>query len=225
MLKAIKKITSFTFLPNYELRQTISTYSDDLTGSILDFGCGTKPYEYLFHHCDKYIGLDTRNSGHNHQKSRADIFFDGFKIPFPDETFDAVVSFQVLEHVSDSKFALDEMYRVLKKTGKLLITAPLIWPEHEVPYDFKRWTSYGISKKLSECGFIIVRQDKVGSAITVISSLFLDAIGSGRGFFGKALSRIVALLLNLIVLAGLYCGVGRAPNRTIYLDNIVLAKK
>jgi SAM-dependent methyltransferase len=225
MLKVIKNFTNVTFLPNYELRQSISSYSDEFFGSVLDFGCGTKPYEHLFYRCDGYTGLDTRNSGHNHQKSKVDIYFDGFKIPFPDETFDAVVSFQVLEHVPDSKLMLSEIHRVLKKSGKLLITAPLIWSEHEVPFDFNRWTSYGISKLLMESGFTIVRQDKVGSVFTVIPSLILDSIGSGRGFLGKLFSRIAALFINMLGLITLCCGAGKLIDRKIYLDNIVLAKK
>lgn len=225
MLNFIKNFIHITFLPNYELRRYISSYSNKVSGSVLDIGCGAKPYEYLFNSCESYTGLDTRNSGHNHQKSMVDVFYDGLKIPFPDESFDTVVSFQVLEHVPDSKFMLSEIHRVLKKSGQLLITAPLIWPEHEIPYDFNRWTSYGLSKLLIESGFTITHQDKIGSAHTVIPSLLLNSIGSGRGFFGKALCRMIAILFNATVLVWLLCGVGRNPDRTIYLDNIVLAKK
>jgi SAM-dependent methyltransferase len=225
MLKVIKNFTNITFLPNYELRQSISSYSDGVSGSILDFGCGTKPYENLFHRCESYTGLDTRNSGHNHQKSQVDVYFDGFKIPFPDETFDAVVSFQVLEHVPDSKLMLSEIHRVLKKSGKILITAPLIWSEHEVPFDFNRWTSYGISKLLLASGFTIVRQGKVGSVFTLIPSLILDSIGGGRGVLGKLFSRIAALFFNMFGLIALHCGAAKSKDRKTYLDNIVLAKK
>jgi len=225
MLNTIKNFTNITFLPNYELRQSIHSYSDEVSGRVLDFGCGTKPYEYLFYRCDSYTGLDTRNSGHNHKKSKVDVYFDGLKIPFPDETFDVVVSFQVLEHVPDPKLMLREIHRVLKKSGKLLITAPLIWSEHEIPFDFSRWTSYGISKLLVESGFTIAHQGKIGSVYTVIPSLILGSIGSGRGFFGKVLSRIIALLFNMAFLPGLLCGLGKSPDRLIYLDNIVLAKK
>lgn len=225
MLKLIKNFTNNTFLPNYELKRSISTYSGEVFGKVLDFGCGSKPYKHLFDGCDSYIGLDTQNSGHNHQKSKVDVYFDGVKIPFPDDTFDAVVSFQVLEHLADSKFMLSEIHRVLKKSGRLLITAPLIWPEHEVPFDFNRWTSYGLSNLLVESGFTIADQGKIGSPYTVIASLILDSAGSGGSLLGKLFSRVVAFILNLLGLIVLYCGAGKSMDRKLYLDNIVLAKK
>jgi hypothetical protein len=53
-----------------------------------------------------------------------------------------------------------EIYRVLSERGQLLISLPSMWGEHEVPYDFRRWTSYGAEKLAIESGFAIVSAEK-----------------------------------------------------------------
>jgi len=52
-----------------------------LSGKLLDFGCGRKPYKHLFSF-DEYIGLDIVESGHNHEDEEIDVYYDGTKIPF-----------------------------------------------------------------------------------------------------------------------------------------------
>ena len=91
----------------------------------------------------EYIGLDTHNSGHNHVNTDADFFYNGDYFPFDDNSFDCLVCFQVMEHVDNVDLFLAEIKRVLKPDGLLLASAPFMWPEHEMPYDFKRWTSIG----------------------------------------------------------------------------------
>ena len=69
-------------------------------------------------------------------------------IPVDDGRFDAVVCTQVLEHVPEPQTVLQELHRVLKPGGKLFLTVPLFYPEHEIPYDFQRFTRYGLERLL-----------------------------------------------------------------------------
>ena len=55
----------------------------------------------------------------------------GESLPFPDERFDAVLSFDVLEHVQDVAATLAECHRVLKRGGKLLVVFPGYWQPRE----------------------------------------------------------------------------------------------
>ena len=109
----------------------------------MDFGCGNKPYEHLFI-CDKYIGVDVYESGHGNENKKVDIFYDGHVLPFDSERFDIILSTQVLEHVQYFDDVFAELVRVLKKNGIFIITVPLASEEHEKPYDFRRFTSFGI---------------------------------------------------------------------------------
>ena len=225
ILNVLKKYSNTTAIPNYELRRCIESYSTSISGRVLDFGCGAKPYEFLFKSASEYIGLDTHSSGHNHNHSRVDIYFDGDFIPFPDESFDAVLAFQVLEHIKDPASILAEIRRVLKTSGKFLITAPLVWPEHEVPYDFNRWTSYGIAQLLKVNGYEIIQQKKVGNRSAALVALFLDSIEKKRSYLAWILVRAVTFVCNVIFLTISRFSKDDAEERKLYLDNIVLAKK
>ena len=73
---------------------------------------GLKPFENLFV-VDEYVGLDVFQSGHDHQTSKVDIYFDGKIFP-DDKSFDHVLSTEVFEHVFELKHLLFEINRVLK---------------------------------------------------------------------------------------------------------------
>lgn len=127
-----------------------------INGRVLDFGCGEKPYEPLFSY-DEYIGVDVKISGHSSDRhGKVDYYYENFKLPFEDSSFDNVISTQVFEHVYEIDQILDEIYRVMRKDGIILVTVPLCSPEHEIPFDYFRYTTYGIKKKLENHGFEVV---------------------------------------------------------------------
>jgi len=59
----------------------------------------------------------------------------------------------VLEHLSNPRDAIMEMSRVLKKNGKLFLTTSLIEGQHEKPYDYFRFTSFGLKYLFNDCKF------------------------------------------------------------------------
>src|SRR3546814_19368424 len=93
-----------------------------LAGPMLDVGCGTKPYRELFE-LEEYIGLEI-DSPSARTQSRADYFYDGKKFPFEAEIFNSVLCNQVLEHVFNPDDFLQEIHRVLREGGMLLLTVP-----------------------------------------------------------------------------------------------------
>lgn len=137
----------------------IKLYSENITGITLDIGCGSKPYAHLFH-TDKYIGIDLEVSGHKHIDSHIDVFYDGVTIPFENDYFDSVVCFEVLEHVFNPDTFLKEVNRVLKPGGAAMFTVPFIWDEHEQPFDYARYSSFGLKYLFENCGFTISKSKK-----------------------------------------------------------------
>jgi ubiquinone/menaquinone biosynthesis C-methylase UbiE len=123
------------------LLEAIRKHAPSLKGKLLDFGCGSKPYLLLFN-VDEYIGLDFEKTGHDHSHEQIDVYYDGKTIPFKDDHFDSILCSEVAEHLFDLPAALGEMNRVLKKGGKLLLTCPFVWGEHEAPYDSARYTKF-----------------------------------------------------------------------------------
>ena len=66
---------------------------------------------------------------------------------------DDVLLTQVLEHLPDPARVLAELNRVMKPGGTLWLTAPLFYAEHERPYDYFRYTRYGLHRLLKQAGF------------------------------------------------------------------------
>ena len=118
----------------------------------MDFGCGSKPYQQLFLG-KRYVGVDIAVSGHDHETSQVDVFYDGHTLDIPDESFDVVISTEVLEHLFNYDEVLSEIRRVLRPNGKLFITTPFLWAEHEQPYDYARYTTFGLKALLEKHGF------------------------------------------------------------------------
>ena len=125
------------------LLRHIKALSGNIKGDTLDIGCGQRPYEKLFLGTKSYIGLEI-DSPENKRNKKADVFYDCKALPFENDSFDSVVTFEVFEHVFNPDEFLSEIYRVLKNGGFLLMSVPFIWDEHEQPFDFARYSSFGL---------------------------------------------------------------------------------
>ncbi|HZE90371.1 MAG TPA: class I SAM-dependent methyltransferase [Rhizobacter sp.] len=123
---------------------------------VLDAGAGTAPYRRLFKHA-RYETADFEQVDKHYEPST--YVCDLLSIPVENERFDFIVFNQVLEHTPEPKAVLHELYRVLKPGGKLIYTAPLYYEEHEQPYDFYRYTQFGVRHLFTASGFVIERLD------------------------------------------------------------------
>ena len=212
------------YLVRRPLFKHIRALAPMLTGKLLDFGCGRKPYENLFS-VNEYIGVDMEKTGHDHSNSTIDVFYDGKRLPFASETFDSLFCSEVLEHIFNPDEILAEWNRVLKPGAKVLITVPFAWNEHEVPYDYGRYTSFGIRHLLEKHGFRVMELRKSGSFVRVIFQLwalyFFERLKK-YGRFGYALSLLFIVPINL---AGASIARIFPRNDSLYFNNIVLAER
>jgi SAM-dependent methyltransferase len=161
------------FIIRRALYVNIKRISPLLTGKLLDFGCGSKPYKSLFYNAKDYVGIDNYSSSHDHKNSEIDFSYDGKKLPFKNDEFDSVFSSEVFEHIFNIDEILIELNRVLKINGKLLITIPFAWEEHEQPFDFARYTSYGIKFLLEKYKFNILENTKTTTTFLAIAQVFI----------------------------------------------------
>ena len=81
-------------------------------------------------------------------------------IPFENNYLNFIICTEVLEHCTNLSKLISEIFRVPKTDGRALITVPFIWGEHEIPYDFRRYTSYGLKKEVNNIGFKIIQFQK-----------------------------------------------------------------
>lgn len=120
--------------------------------SILDAGAGECAYKEYFSHCE-YVSVDLAIGEDRWNYNNLDYIAPLDNLPFADASFDAVLSTQVLEHLEYPREAVKELFRVLKPGGKLFLTAPMAHSEHQAPYDFFRYTSYGLKSICEQAGF------------------------------------------------------------------------
>jgi len=196
-----------------------------LSGKLLDFGCGNKPYRQLFK-VDEYIGIDIENVAHDHSNENVDVLYDGKTIPFPDKSFDSVFATEVFEHVFNLDEILVEINRVMKKDGRLLITLPFVWYQHEKPNDFARYTEFGIKHLLNKHNFEVIVHEKSSSFFETTVQMSISYIY--EAIFPK--NKTAKILLSPIFIAPLniFGIIGRKifpKNSDFYLNHIIVAKK
>ncbi|NCQ55982.1 MAG: class I SAM-dependent methyltransferase [Alphaproteobacteria bacterium] len=161
----------------------------NLSGRVLDVGCGNKPYKKWldFEKVSEYVGIDVLDS------KEVDVLITPLKKwPLEDESFDCIVTTQVLEHVENLEDILGQTKRVLKPGGRLLVTVPFLYPVHGEPFDFRRFTTYGINKIL-EPDYDILEIRSIGRLGSVLASMLLTGIENNLNysFFTRLLKGII----------------------------------
>lgn len=214
------------------LYNKIALYSTELNGTVLDFGCGEKPYKSLFSKATNYIGLDYSSEGHDHTNEKIDVYYDGKTIPFDDNTFDNIFSSEVFEHVFGLEEILPELNRVLKPNGKILVTFPFAWEEHEIPVDYARYTVFSMQYLLKKNGFDILIIDKNGHSMSALHQIFINYLNndwlhkvsffSKFNLFKKIVRQLIIPTLNILFFI---IEPAWPKSDKFYLNSIILAKK
>jgi SAM-dependent methyltransferase len=124
----------------------------DKSFRVLDAGAGNAPYRKHF----KHVTYETADFGEVDKKySDLNYVCRLEELPMADNTYDLVLCNQVLEHIPDPVVVLKEISRVMKSSGQAWVSAPLFYEEHEVPYDFYRYTQYAWQRMAAEAGFTV----------------------------------------------------------------------
>ncbi len=100
-----------------------------IKGDLLELGCGEgRGIEWVTPGANSFLGLDKIEAVITDLREKyPQLQFESSVFPpvkLPDESFDTIVSFQVIEHIKDDHLFLQELYRILKKGGKAFITTP-----------------------------------------------------------------------------------------------------
>ncbi len=204
-------------------RVCIRKHGKLLKGRLLDLGCGDSPYR-KYMGCDQYVGFE-RDARDNVQ-----VTGEGEMLPFRNEVFDSLASTEVLEHIYRFQQCVSEMYRVLKKDGIAYISVPMLWPMHYEPYDFFRFTLFGIKKVLEQEGFKVLSYERLGGTFIVIGtqlSLFIWGVCSqGFSFLGsKNAERIASLfVLPVNILFRMMSVFDRLDNRAAVGWSVIIRK-
>lgn len=171
--KEFDRYTKFQNPERYYVNEFVKKASEEIPAEskVLDAGAGECVYRKYFSHCD-YVSSDYCVGDEHWDYKKIDLVCKLSDIPVKDETFDYILCTQTLEHVPDPDKVISELGRVLKKNGKLFISAPFIHAEHQIPYDFYRYTQYGLRHLLESNNFKNI-QIAHGGGYLIVSGNFL----------------------------------------------------
>lgn len=147
-------------------------YNDEYFGVVLDIGgrdrgAFKKPKENV----KKWIFADIED------KHNPDLVLDVANMEsINSETIDTISAIELFEHVGKIENGINECYRVLKYSGKIIISVPFLYPIHADPYDFQRWTLKKWETELANRGFEIKKVEIMGLFFTVLSGMYRQLI-------------------------------------------------
>jgi len=152
-LKPKMMLPSF-YIIRRALLSAVSELKPKLKGIVVDLGCGVMPYKsfLMSDNITEYIGIDLEPTEYHHDV-KPDLFWNGKEIPLKDSTVDFLMATEFLEHYFDTSHILKEIKRVLKPGGVFFFTVPSVWPLHEVPYDYHRFTPFALENHFNNSEF------------------------------------------------------------------------
>ncbi len=167
----------------------------------------TRPFinAFLKKYSTSAATLDIGASGNDHREifpnrttlnidasGKPDVVADAHKLPFGDASFETVVCSEMLEHADNPQKVIDEIKRVLKPGGRVVLTTRFAFPIHDAPNDYWRFTPYGVRKLFSE--FEILEVATEGGPFYAI------AVQLQRIFFQTDLPKSIKAILYPIIM-------------------------
>jgi len=167
-----------------DLRVLLAEVANDGPGLVLDVGCGNAPYGDLLPGWSRIgVNIDATDA-------RPEVVGDGQDLPFIDGCANLVLCTQVIEHVRNPFRLVNELARVLRPGGRLILSGPMYWPLHEEPHDYWRFTPYGFRELCRQSGLEVSGLLSQGHAIA-LTAVSLNHIFRGLFFLP------VRLVINL----------------------------
>jgi 2-polyprenyl-3-methyl-5-hydroxy-6-metoxy-1,4-benzoquinol methylase len=180
---------------------------ENQTGRLLDVGCGNGWVSEMFAERGwEVVGIEPTTAGCEQTAARGIEIHQGTinTVDLPDESFDTVLFFHVLEHVVDPRTDLRRAIKMLKPGGKLLIGVPNFtcwerdafgsrWLMLELPRHRTHFTPEGLVKLLESEGLTVDRKTTGTSLMTLMTSIQIKIFGHVRTS-GVLTSRIFAAL-------------------------------
>lgn len=176
-----------------------------------------------------YFALDYPATSERFYGSKPDIFGDASRLPIGDDCVDNVVCLQVVEHLRDPSGSLREMQRILKPGGCAWLSIPFVYPIHNEPYDFQRYTEYGLQREAADAGFEWLGLERSHHAIHASAFVLCLSIAGGaesRRGVAKFLLLPFALAAITVINVGAWLAATVWPDwDKMTLDNLLVLRK
>jgi len=162
--------TTVSLMPGAAVGRWLATHRASVNGVVLDLGCGNQPYRlWLDDLGGRVVAVDAAPDLAVSARGMAAC------IPLRSQCVDTVLATEVLEHVEDPDTTVREMFRVLRPGGLALVTIPFMYPTHEAPYDFRRFTYLGLEATCEDAGFEV--QDVAAKGGPLVFAAHMGVLG------------------------------------------------
>jgi SAM-dependent methyltransferase len=163
------------------------------SGTMLDLGCGKVPLYGVYRpFVNDVICIDWPGSLHGGR--HVDAYCDlASSVPLKDGIADTILSSDVLEHLPDPRGFFEEVSRLLRPAGVLLLNTPFLYRVHEAPHDYLRHTRYSLQAHAEGVGLEIVELKEVGSVADVLADTVAKLVATVP-IVGGPLARTVQAL-------------------------------
>ena len=158
--------------------------------NVLDVGCGGMPYYHKAIKA-KITCLDIKATKNSH------VLGDAHSLPFKDSKFDGIVCVNSFYYYKNPFDAIREFSRILKKSGRLVMVMPFIYPIHDAPHDLYRFTEYGVREILGK-EFNIVKIKPIGGIFNLPAVFFHSLIKGIPLSFPKQLKPMIKFFTILV---------------------------
>lgn len=164
-----------------------------ISGITLDVGAGGAKYTDFYRaHAAKYVTSDMMAAPH------IDHVEDAHAMSFADNSFDTVVSNQMIEHVFRPWEVAREMIRVVKPGGHVVITAPFTAGEHRDPNDLFRYTAQGLSSLFEGDDTEVIECIKCGGMFSIFGGMIKFGFAHPYKKPSRLRVRVAAVLQRLM---------------------------
>jgi SAM-dependent methyltransferase len=153
------------YLVRTSILAALNKVMPQLKDNLLDIGCGKMPYrKHILENSavNLYTGVDIENALVYDKAIKPDLLWDGQSIPLANNSYQTVITTEVLEHCFEPEIVLKEINRVLKPGGIFFFTVPFLWNLHEVPNDAYRYTPFSLERILQNSGFTNIQIFSMG---------------------------------------------------------------
>ena len=147
--------------------------------------------------------MDLLRTGAVLYNSSPTIWATASAIPVRPNCADTVLLLDVLEHLPAPATAIDEAARVLKPGGQLLLSVPFLYPTHDAPYDYQRWTLHGLRKLLSARGLSLEEVRCQGTGLET-AILLLNIALAGHALAWVQRKSVLLLLIPFVMMMVLF---------------------